>query len=266
MVRNVSYFLYSIILCANTKSQTYILRNHFLSKSNVPASSKPDCHLSSCQTKRQPINFCTAMTLPLFASHRLVPRSPRYFRLVPRSPRYFRSLRYFWLVVEISQIFCFLFWEAISYPSLSGVGRDVRPGDIFILCPVWHFITCSPGVQFSNWLNPKQFDLFLTTCLNNQFRRGEEKKLQKTTKKFNFSSYSHSIFSMLVFSSQQCNKADVMRPLCLLLSQYVPRGPHPPSNRMCSRLWSSSLMIIELLHQEISLFWIYVIDYDHDLS
>ena len=95
MVRNVSYFLYSIILCANTKSQIYILRNHFLSKSNVLASSKPDCHLSSCQTKRQPINFCTAMTLPLFASHRLVPRSPRYFRLVPRSPRYFRSLRYF---------------------------------------------------------------------------------------------------------------------------------------------------------------------------
>ena len=95
--------LLSINLCGYIKSHVYQLRNHFLSKSSVLASSKPNCQLSSCPPC-QAINFCTAMSLPVFASRRLV-----------------------------SQIFCFLFWEAISYPSLSGWGGMSVRG-IFSYC------------------------------------------------------------------------------------------------------------------------------------
>ena len=97
--------------------------------------------------------------------------------------------------------------EAISYPSLSGLGGEegCPSGDIFVLCPPWHLITCSPGVP-TIWSNTKHFDLFLTTCLHNQMGEREGRRrgdwvLHKGTLSSLF------FFSCLsIFSLSKCHK------------------------------------------------------------
>ena len=88
-----------------------------------------------------------------------------------------------WLVVISWHIFCFLFSEAISYPSLSGWGGMSTEGYFHIVSSLTFHNQLSRGPVFK-LIESKKFWFVSANLFEQPVReRGIERKLHKTTKK-----------------------------------------------------------------------------------